>query len=216
MSEKILNAELRTEKGKNSNRKLRDKGFIPAVIYSHGEAESLKISEKDFTNLFKGHISESIIFNLNITNKKEDSELMAFVKNYQLNAITDKVIHLDLFKVTKGEKIHTVVPLEIIGSAAGVRVGGILEISEREVEVECLPKDLPEKLVVDVSELEIGQYIHAKDIDHEDSVKLLSNPDSVIAAVHTPKAIEEEEAEELIEEEGEAEEKADSDEEAEE
>jgi len=196
MESKNLNAELKPEKGKNVNRRLRDAGFIPAVIYSHGECDAIKIKQKDFFQLFRGQISESVIFDLKITDKKEDSEMMAFVKAYQIDPVTDEIVHLDLFKVTKGEKINTQVPIEIVGTPKGIKLGGMLEVSERVIEVECLPKDLPEKLVVDVTELLIDDSIHAKDIDLGEDVKLMSTPDAVIAAVHTVKIIEEEVAEE--------------------
>ena len=200
MSAKTLIAESRDERGKNANRRLRAEGFIPAVLYSHGESEALKIQEKEFFKLFHGHISESVIFDVKISG---GSEAMAFVKTYQSNPVTDEVIHVDLYKVTKGEKIHTQVPLEIVGTPKGTKLGGLLEISEREIEVECLPQDLPEKLEVDVTELVIGQSIHAKDLDLGDAIKLRSNGDVVIAAVHetrTAKADSEEESVEVSEE----------------
>lgn len=192
---KVLHAETRTGTGKNVNNRLRSSGFIPAVLYSHGTTESIKIEEKNFFKLFKGHISESVIFNLDIPGHKDASQLMAFVKDYQKDPVSGKVLHLDLFKVTKGEKIHTTVPVELIGAPVGVKAGGVLEVSEREIMIECLPMELPEKIVVDVTPLEIGTFIHAKDIPLTGSVKLLSNPEAVIAGVVTPKAVVEEKPE---------------------
>ncbi len=197
MENKNLNVELRTETGKNENRRLRDSGFVPAVLYSHGETEVIKVPEKDFLKLFKGQISESVIFDVKITNKKGDSDYMAFVKDYDVDSVTGKLLHIDLFRVTKGEKINTNIPLEIVGNAVGVKMGGILEVETREIEIECLPKDLPEKIQIDVSELDIGDSIHAEDIKLENSVVLMSYPETVIASVQAPRKIEEEELEEI-------------------
>jgi len=199
MAVKSINAELRSETKKNNCNRIRSDGFIPAVIYSHGKSESLKISKKDFFKLFKGNISESVIFDINITNKKDDSEMMAFVKDYQYNPVTGEIIHLDLFKVTKGEKIQTQVHIEISGSPKGVKLGGILEVENREIFIECLPMDLPEKISLNVNDLDIGQTIHAKDLNLGASVKLLSNPDAVICGVHLAKVVEEPVAEAAVE-----------------
>lgn len=196
MNEKKIYAELRTETGKNECHRLRKNGFIPAVLYSHGESETIKVKKNSFFKLFKNHISESIIFDVSIAGK--DKELLAFVKDYTSHPISGEILHLDLFKVTRGEKIHTFVPIELVGNPIGAKVGGILESSEREIQIECLPKDLPEKIEIDVSNLNVNEYIHAKDIKLADSIKLLSNPEAVIAGVLVPRIAEE--AEEVSEE----------------
>ena len=191
MESKTLQAELRNEFGKNVNNRLRESGFVPAVIYSHGKAENIKVQEKDLFNLFRGHISESVIFDLKINGSSENAETMAFVKDYQMDPVTERIIHLDLFRVTRGEKIHTKVPLEITGTPKGVKLGGMLEVYAHEIEVECLPRDLPEKVTIDVTSLELDKNIHAKDIALGDSIKLVSNPDNVIVAVHSPRSAKE-------------------------
>ena len=196
MENLVLEAQIRSDYGKNKSRQIRNKGFIPAVIYSHGKTEAIQITNKSFKSLFKGHISESKIFTINIKDKKNDSKLMAFVKSFQKHPVSDEIIHLDLFKITKGEKIQTVVPIEVVGSAKGVKMGGVLEKGEREIEVECLPKDLPEVIEVDISNLGIDQAIHAKDIELDEAITILTNPDTVIAAVHVARVAEEEETEE--------------------
>lgn len=207
MKERTLNVELRTEIGKNNCHRLRKSGYLPAVLYSHGTSELIKVSTKDFTRQFSGHISESVLIDLNITNKTEDSIHKAFVKDYQLDPVTDEILHLDFYKITLGEKIRTMVPFEAIGTATGVRKGGILEIIERELEVECLPTDLPENFEFDITNLQIGDSIYIKDLQVSDSIKFLSSPDRIIATVLAPHiakkeeeiAVEAEEGEEEIE-----------------
>jgi large subunit ribosomal protein L25 len=204
MESKSLTIEPRTQRGKNENRRLRNQGFIPAVLYSHGESEAIMVPRKDFIRLFKGRISESVIFDLHSTTKKDDIEKMAYVKDYHMDPITGDILHLDLYKVTKGEKIHTHVPIEFIGTAKGTKLGGILEIDIREVIVECMPKDLPEKIQIDVTNMVTGDSIHVKDIVLAEGVKILTNPEQALASVHVPKVTAEEEKVEEVAAAGEA------------
>jgi large subunit ribosomal protein L25 len=192
MEEKVIKASIRTEKGKNANRRLRSEGIIPGVLYSHGTSELLQIESKDFFNLFHGHISESVIFSLDIKGH-DDGEQLAFVKDYDKDPVTGEIIHLDFFKVTRGEKIQTIVPVELTGTPAGVRIGGQLDIGDREIDIECLPKDLPEKIVVDIAELNIGDVVHTGDISLPEGIKLMSPSDNIIASVQATRAAEEEE-----------------------
>jgi large subunit ribosomal protein L25 len=190
MNGKLLNAELRTETGKNSCNRLRVEGYIPAVVYSHGKSDVIKIKEKEFSILFKGHISESVIFNLHV-NGAAESEMMAFVKDFQADPVTGRVLHLDLFKVTKGEKIKTHVPVELVGSPKGIKMGGILEHGERELYVHCRPGVLPEKITVDISELGVGESVHVSDIRINEEIEILTSGNSLIAAVERPRTAEE-------------------------
>jgi len=190
MEGKVLVAQPRETKGKNSNKRLRRDGIIPAIMYSHGAAESIQINEKDFFKLFKGHVSESVIFDLKVEGSTEDQ--MAFVKDFKRDPVTDQILHIDFFKVTKGEKINTIVPIELDGTPMGIKLGGILNISDRQIEVECMPKDLPEKIHLDISKMDVGDNVHAKDLELPEGVELFSNADAVIVSVDVPRAVVEE------------------------
>lgn len=192
MKERTLNVELRTEYGKNACNRLRSNGFIPAVLYSHGNTESIKVFSKDFTSIFKGQISESVLIDLNIANKSEDALQKVFVKDYLLDPLTNEIMHIDFYKITADEKIRTIVKVVVQGAPKGVKEGGVLEIHERELEIECLPKDLPEQIVLDVSNLGIGDALHISDIQIGESVKFLEAATRVIASVVTPHVKEEE------------------------
>lgn len=196
MENRTLNVESRTKFGKNVNRRLRNDGFIPAILYSHGETEALKVSAKEFFDIFKGYVSESVMLNLNFSGE----EKMAFVKDYHTDPISGDMVHIDFFKVTLGETIQTRVPIILTGSPVGVKVGGVLEVGEREIEIECLPKDLVEEIEVSITELDLNETIHASDIQLEGSMQLISSPDTIIASIHPPRAVEEEETEEILEE----------------
>jgi large subunit ribosomal protein L25 len=197
MSKSSISAELRSERGKNATYRLRQEGFIPAVIYSHGESEAIKIKKNDFYSIFRGHISESLLIDVNIISKKKDDNHQVFVKDYQLDPITSELVHIDFYKITAGEKIHTKVPVEVTGKSEGEKMGGILEVIERELEIECLPREMPEKIEIDVTNVNIGDSIHIEDIETTGSLKFLIDEKRVIVTVLAPKAVvEEEEVEE--------------------
>jgi large subunit ribosomal protein L25 len=206
MEAHVLPVETRNQTGKNANHKIRAQGYIPAVLYSHGESQSIMVQKKNFFKIFKGHISENVLIDLEIKDAS-GSPVKAFVKDYQRHPITDEILHVDFFRVTMTEAISTNVPVEIVGTPIGVKQGGILEIIEREIEVECLPSDLPEKITIDVTNLAIGQSIHVKDIAAPKGVTILSTPDTVVVAVLAPHKVVEEVAQQVVEEVQPAEEK---------
>ncbi len=188
MEQKNLSAEIRKETGKNENNRLRKAGFIPAVLYAHGKAETLKIPKKEFNKIFKGHISESVILNVNIAGGTTE---MAYIKDYQKEPVSGDISHLDLYKVFKDEKIRTKVEIHLSGVAKGLKMGGVLEVYDRFLEIECFPMDLPEKIEVDVTNLMLNETIHAEDLKLGEKIKILTSSKTMIAAVHEPKAVEE-------------------------
>ncbi|HNX25690.1 MAG TPA: 50S ribosomal protein L25 [Spirochaetota bacterium] len=189
MSVKSLTAVSRDKTGKNNCNRLRAEGFIPAVVYSHGKSEAIKIQEKEFLTLFKGHISESVIFDLHVSG---EPDLMAYVKDFQKDPVSGSILHLDLFKVTKSEKIKTHVPIELVGTPAGIKLGGVLKQVERELMIQCLPGNLPEKITIDISAMLTGDTIHVSDIVHGSEFEILTTANNVVAAVERPKAVAEE------------------------
>ncbi|HEY1405006.1 MAG TPA: 50S ribosomal protein L25 [Spirochaetota bacterium] len=175
-----LSAQVRTETGKNSNNRLRVKGFIPAVMYSHGTAENIQVDKKAFNTVFGKRISESVIVDLDVDGKQK---CHVFVKDYQIDPVSDEIVHLDFYKITEGEKIRTSVPLVIVGISSGARLGGVFEVLDRVLHVECLPVELPEKIELDVTSLQIGESIQVKDIKGPASMKILLDPEHVVAHV---------------------------------
>jgi large subunit ribosomal protein L25 len=148
-----------------------------------GGALSLDLDAQEFSNSIKG-ISESTIVKLEIDGKTHE----AFVKDTQRNILDGKVLHVDFYEIDQNTLVRARVPLHLSGNAIGVREGGILEFPLHEVELECLPKDLPEGITVDVSELKVNQSIHVRDLAFAGGIKLLSNGDQVVALVKFAKA----------------------------
>ncbi|MDR0910380.1 MAG: 50S ribosomal protein L25 [Spirochaetaceae bacterium] len=179
MSDLVFAAKKRAEHGSAASRRLRRAGRLPGVIYGHsGESISLDLDAGEFSSGIKG-ITESTIVKVNIDGDTKE----AFVKATQRNILDGKIYHVDFYEVKADEELRARVALHIVGSAIGVRDGGVLETPLRDIEVECLPRYLPERINVDVANLGTNQSIHVRDLALDEHIKLISNPDQVIALV---------------------------------
>ena len=184
MSKVVLQAKNREKMGSAESRRIRKNGRIPAVIYGRsGKAVSIDLDSVEFIQGTKG-ISESTIVKVDVSGKAYE----AFVKGTQRNIIDGKILHIDFYEVESGIALRAKVSVHLQGNPIGVREGGMLENPVHEVEVECLPKDLPERLDIDISGLKANQSLHVRDIPLAAGVKLLSNPDQVVALVKFAKA----------------------------
>jgi large subunit ribosomal protein L25 len=184
MSQVVFAAKKRTDLGSGNSRRLRKAGRIPGVMYGRsGHAISLDVDALEFTNGIKG-ISESTIIKLDIEGDAHE----AFVKDTQWSIISGTVLHVDFYEIERGVLLRAKVAVHASGNPAGVREGGILELPTHEIEVECLPKDLPERIDVDIAELKVNQSIHVRDLKLGESVKIITSGDQVIALVKFAKA----------------------------
>jgi large subunit ribosomal protein L25 len=139
---------------------------------------AIDLDAREFSNRVK-NISESTIVKLELEGKSYE----AFVKDTQRSITEGSILHVDFYEVESGVALRTRVSLHLLGIPAGVREGGILESPLHEIEVECLPKDLPERIEVDISELKVNQSLHVRDIGLGEGVRLISNGDQVVALV---------------------------------
>jgi large subunit ribosomal protein L25 len=205
MAEVTLEVEKRESLGKRPTKKLRSMGKIPAVIYGHGEETvPLILNGKTFHAVLHSHHGENVIFEIQIPGQKP--ALKAILREVQHQPVTGEILHVDFQHISMTEKITVQVPVSLVGSPDGVRnKGGILEHILYELEIECLPSDIPEHIEVDVSQLDVGDSIHVSDISVA-KVKVLTEPERSIATVVPPTVmkapVEEEEVleEEIIEE----------------
>ncbi len=186
---------------KEKAKRLRKRGILPAVLYSHGESWPIQIEERDFRNLIlkMGEISESIIIELDWEGKTTP----AIIKDVQRHPVSGKVLHVDFYKVTYGETVETYIRLKYVGKPIGVEKGGILEYLMHEVLVEIDPRNLVREIEVDISSLDLGDSLHARDIPLPEGAILREDPDAVAVLVDYPASMEEK----APEEEGEEEEK---------
>jgi large subunit ribosomal protein L25 len=179
MSQVVLSAKNRQAAGSGAARRLRRSGRIPAVLYGRsGKTIPIDLDAREFVNGVK-NISESTIVKVEIDGQAHD----AFVKDTQRNITDGNVIHVDFYEVESGVALRARVSIHVHGTPAGVREGGVLESPLHEIEVECLPKDLPERIDVDISELKVNQSLHVRDIVLGEGVKLISAADQVVALV---------------------------------
>jgi large subunit ribosomal protein L25 len=176
-------AEARDSRGKNEARRLRVRGSMPAVVYGgEGGPTPVAVSPKELSRILNSKTGHNTIFNLSMTGSASSTPVM--VVDWQYDPIKDSLLHVDLKRIDLTQRITVKVPVVTQGDPKGVKLqGGIHEIITREVEVECLPDDIPEQFVVNVSELMIGESIRASDIPMAGSMKLLSPPDAVISHV---------------------------------
>lgn len=181
-----VTAEPRDSRGKNEARRLRVKGSMPAVVYGGPSgATPVAVSPKELTKILNSKTGHNTIFNLGVNG---DSTPVMIV-DWQYDPITDSLLHVDLKRIDLTKRITVKVPVITQGDPKGVKLqGGIQDVVTREIEIECLPDDIPEQFVVNVSELLIGQNIRAADIPLEGSLKLVSLPDMVITHVISIKA----------------------------
>lgn len=182
MEQKTLSADVREETRKGTTRNLRRQGRIPAVMYGHAGTASVSIDEHEFGQKFK-RITENAIVKLEFGGASHD----VLVKDFQEDVLTGRIIHIDFFEIESGKVLRTNVPVHLIGNPQGVREGGLLEQRLHELEVECLPKDIPEQVGVDVTALLVGDAIHVGDLPSLEGVRVLNTPDQIIVAVTHPK-----------------------------
>ena len=178
-----LKAETRMRSGSSDINRMRQEGLLPAVIYgkSREENANLKVNAREISNLLAQSASENVLVDLEIEGESKKS--LALIKAVQHDYLKDRILHVDFHAVGEDEEISAMVPVDIVGTAPGVKEGGLLEHMVHSIEVTCLPKDLPEGVTVDVSSLHIGESAHVRDIAAPEGVKLGLNPDVVVALV---------------------------------
>jgi large subunit ribosomal protein L25 len=185
MSEKkdiVVRAVLREGRGKNDSRRARRNGQVPVTIYGGvGEAVSALAELRDLAAILRSDTGRNTIFTLDIEGV-EATEVM--FTDRQIHPVRSRLIHADFKRLVKGEKIEATVPLRLVGESIGVREqSGMLEQIIREVEIRCEPREIPEHLDVDVSNLGVHDVLHVSDIPLPAGIEILEAPDTVIATV---------------------------------
>ncbi|HEX8855493.1 MAG TPA: 50S ribosomal protein L25 [Thermoleophilaceae bacterium] len=194
-----ITVEEREERGTRETRRLRRAGYVPGVVYGgtgQEEATSFKIGARDLRNALH---TGAALYDLKVGNGKA---LPVIVKDQQVHPVRGELMHIDLLEVRLDEKIHATVSvyLEGVEDAPGVKEGGVLEQVTREVNVEALPTDIPESIVVDVSGMEAAATMHLSEVTAPSGVALLDDPDeTIIATITIPTEVEEPEIEEETE-----------------
>ncbi len=198
-----LNANIRTTVGNGPARRLRQSGQLPAVLYGPGaETVLLSVNISDFDQVLKKSGASQLLLNLVI----QDSETYtrsAMVKELQTHPVSRNFLHVDFYEIAMDRKIKVKVPIVTTGMAKGVELGGVLQIIRREIEVLCLPFEVPESFEIDIADLDIGDSIHVRDISQEGEIEFLEDENFTVVTLLVPKIEEEEEPTEEEEEEAE-------------
>jgi large subunit ribosomal protein L25 len=195
-----LDVEQRIEKGKGAARSLRMSGMLPAVVYREGNAVPIKINRKEIVKFINSTLGEQMMVELKFS---DGNSKLALLKDYQVDPVRSELLHADFYEVSLTEKVRVTVSLVLKGEPVGVKKeGGILQQLLREVEIECLPDDIPAHVKVDVTGLAAGRTLHVSEVSFSEGVRVLNDPDEAVATVTVPAAEVEEEEEAEVEEEG--------------
>jgi large subunit ribosomal protein L25 len=193
MEEIRIKAETRTERGKGPARRMRRQGTIPAILYGRDvQPVALTISSKDWRRL-ETHARSNAVIKMELTEGGAAQERPVMIKNVQKAPVDQKVLHVDFLQISMERAVQVEVPIHLTGAAAGVVKGGVVEQHLRTVMIESLPGQIPEKIDVDISALEIGDSIHIREISLP-GVKLLDPPDVAVVGITPPEAEEKVEA----------------------
>ena len=181
-----LNVEKRSTTGKNEARRSRVDGRIPGVVYGAGKPNvSISVGHKELSDVFREGAGENAIFLLKLAGS--DQSRHAMIRELQRHPVSRKPVHIDFVRVLMDVKVTVSVPIEVVGVAKGVKTDqGILDVVTREIEIECLPADIPAHIAVDVTELAIGDAIRVSELPAMPGVTVVDNPEKVIVHVTHP------------------------------
>ena len=183
MAEKVtVKAEVRKERGKNDSRRLRAAGRVPVIVYGGGaETVAASASIKDLAAILRSDSGQNTVFSLDVTDA-DTSDVM--FHDRQIDPLKGRLVHVDLRRLTKGEKIEVTVPIHLIGEAIGLKEeGAVLNQQLREIKVLCEPSKIPEFLEIDVENLEMNESVHVSDLKVGEGVEIHEMPETVVASI---------------------------------
>lgn len=201
MEKILLKAEARTELGKGGARSLRRSNMLPAIIYAGGKSKPIKLDRKEIVRLISSGVGEHALINIELTGEKSKQEVHpSLIKEYQADPVTNELLHVDFLEVSLKKKIKINIPIVLTKEPAGIKLGGILQHHLREVQIECLPTQIPDGIDVDAEFIDIGHSLHVSDLQPPEGIKILTDPHEVILLVTAPVVEEVAEVEEEVEE----------------
>jgi large subunit ribosomal protein L25 len=187
MASATLSAKRRDGRGKGDNRKLRSSGFVPAVVYGHGEeTRSVSLDAHELELLFSRVHVENTIIALKI--EGERAPIKALVREVQTHPARGTVLHVDFYQIHAGERVQVQVPIVFVGTAVGVKAGGMLQHTMDELDIRCSADAIPERIDVDVTPLQIGDSVHVGELNVPAGVEVLDSSDRSVCSVIPPQA----------------------------
>jgi large subunit ribosomal protein L25 len=178
-----IKGNVRTTDGKGGARRVRAEGLIPGVLYGAGErGVPITLNYREFEGILRKHGSETFVLDLKLPGR-EAEEMKTIIKELQRDPVSSRILHVDLQHVQLTQMVHVSVPLHIVGTPAGVKEGGLLEIACRDIEVECQAGQIPERIDVDVTDLTKGHSIHVRDLALPGGITVLTAGERVVATI---------------------------------
>jgi large subunit ribosomal protein L25 len=206
--EMTITVELREGRGSSEAGRMRHQGRVPAVVYGGDKPPvAISVDERSVKEILKSAAGENTIFLLKLEDASE--ERLAMIRELQVDPISGRFIHIDFIRITRGHKLTVKMPVELIGDCAGVRHGGRVDFVTRDVEIELLPREMFDKFVLDISNLEVGEHLKVADLASQlpENGRFVDDEQRVVVVVEAPRAVVEEEVAaagaELVTEEGE-------------
>ncbi|HOJ38876.1 MAG TPA: 50S ribosomal protein L25/general stress protein Ctc [bacterium] len=187
MEEILFQAEVRETTGKGVARKLRQAGFVPGILYGPGEEPvALKVEGKSAGTIVRRLRSHNIMADLVLKGSAGEEKIKTILKDVQKDPLTGALLHLDFYRVRMDRPVAMEIPIQLVGESVGVSQGGILEQELREAKLEALPRNMPDRITVDISTLGIGHALLVKDLKLPEGVRALDDPERVVVAVLAP------------------------------
>ena len=182
-----MNGSLRQTGRKGPARQLRREGLVPGVVYGQGENVMFSAPVKELLKILKAKGGSHHIIRTKFSGDKK--ERAAIIKRLDVHPITDQLVHLDLMEIDINKPIRLKVELEFVGTAKGVKEkGGVLKVYLKKLDVECMPSDIPDAIVVSITNMDLGDVFHVKDITTDAKVKILNDPDAGVISIVVPSA----------------------------
>ncbi|MGB9907371.1 MAG: 50S ribosomal protein L25 [Candidatus Saccharicenans sp.] len=177
----VIKAEKRTELGKNASGRLRGQGLVPAILYGQSMASvPLTLKKKDIIEILKSETGENTIFRVAYDSEEKD----VMIKEVQINPVTDELTHVDLISISMDKPVRVSVPVELVGEPVGVKVeGGLVDFLLRELDIECLPREIPESIKIDISPLHLHQSFKVMNLELPAGIKILHEPQTAIVVI---------------------------------
>ncbi|MBC8413856.1 MAG: 50S ribosomal protein L25 [Nitrospira sp.] len=185
MEKILIKADARADVGKGAARSLRRAGMLPAVMYSEGKSTPLTVEGKQLTKLLFSGMGEHSLLTVSIGDGAGEHSVL--MKDYQLDPVTDELLHVDFIEISLQKKINIKVLVDIVEKPLGIKMGGTMEIVRREISVECLPTDIMAAIAVDASHIGLGQSLYVRDLIVTEGIRITTNPNATIIKVSAPK-----------------------------
>ena len=188
MSTVQFNVTKRDSLGKEASKKFRRDGLIPAVVYGKNKENlNINVNHLKLKQIFKSDAGENTIIEMQV----EDSDIKkkVLLKEAHLDTLTSNTIHLDFYEINESEKVKVSCPLKFTGKPEGVKNGGVIQTLANEVQVQCLPENIPNNIEIDIAHLEIGETFRVEDLTEVEGVDIVSNPNSTVLSILAPRLI---------------------------